>query len=188
MFLQPADSLLSRAMSSEFEAVISDTTAACIWYFGGFEDSIAKCDRDIDVAVEKRDYIKAEQIALLQDNLRKVVAMNPQPNAEAFLKTFVDDVADVAYRIEELKAAATLKETELKEQEKACASKRQFSKANDFKEAADAVMVDWQKHVQLLQVLSSVWQTHTAFAFTLPCRSSWNARSIFWTTNVTMLI
>ena len=175
-------------MSSEFEAAVSDATAACIWYFGGFEGAIAQCDRDCDVAVEKRDYDKAEEISLFQENLRKVVAMNPQPYAKAFLRTFVDDVDDVEIRIEDLKATALLKETELREQEKACAAKKQFAKAKECKEAGAAVMTDSEKHAKQLQVLSSVRQTlHTA-AFTLPCRCSWNARSASWTTSRTPLL
>jgi hypothetical protein len=175
-------------MSSEFEAAVSDATAACIWYFGGFEGAIAQCDRDCDVAVAKQDYDKAEEISLFQENLRKVVAMNPQPNAKAILQTFIDEVDEVEFRIEELKAAALLKETELKEQEKAYAAKKQFAKAKECKEAAATVTTDTEKHGKQLQVTSSVWQTWHTAAFTLPCRCSWNARNASWTTSRTPLL
>ena len=75
-----------------------------------FVDLIAQYDRDCDDAVAREDYDKAEELAAIQENLRRVAALNPQPNAKAALEAFVADIGDLNDRIEELRATAHAKE------------------------------------------------------------------------------
>ena len=150
--------LLARATSPELEAAVSDATAATICYFSGFVDLIAQYDRDCDDAVAREDYDKAEELAAIQENLRRVAALNPQPNAKAVLEAFVADIGDLNDRIEELRATAHAKEAEMKEQATMHAAKKQFAKAKECKEAGAAAIADGEKSADQLRVFSTVPQ------------------------------
>jgi hypothetical protein len=165
---------LARAASPEFEAAVSDSTAATICYFSGLEDLIAQYDRDCDDAVAREDYDKAEELAAIQENLRRVAALNPQPNAKAVLEAFVVDIGDLNDRVEELRAAAHAKEAEMMEQEKMHAAKKQFAKAKECKDARAAAIADGEKSADELRVFSAVPQFLWLHSL-LPRRCSWAA-------------
>jgi len=129
----------------DFEASVSDTAAAGIWYFEGIEAAIAECDQDCDSATSEGDYDEAGRIFAIQQNLRKVAALNPQPNAKATLESFV-------HNFEAMKVLSYLKENKLKEQEKAYAACKQFTLAKESRGAADAAHADGELYVKELQV------------------------------------
>ena len=129
----------------DFEASVSDTAAAGIWYFEGIEAAIAECDQDCDRATTEGDYDEAGRIFAIQENLRKVAALNPQPNAKATLESFV-------HNFEAMKVLSYLKENKLKEQEKAYAACKQFALAKESRGAADAAHADGELYVKEFQV------------------------------------
>jgi hypothetical protein len=161
---------------AEFEAAVSDESAAIIAYFDDLKAAVPLYDEELRVAVDRRDYDTAEFVSAERETLRRVIAADANPGRKAFIQgaladgiitrirdaenneqrrlhaNWLESKTRLESQIQNLTNESNHRLDQLLREETAAASMNFFQRARELKKTFESEQCEANRSAQLLQV------------------------------------